>query len=187
MAQWTEAEIERLRATYPTGTIGELKADFGRAWDSINAKAFELGIGRIFKPRWMPEDLVVLRAVWPGATRAEVLASLPGRSWAAVSRKAIELKISRRTGKGRSREPRPYRVACSHCSICLDICAWSKGGLCPDCWLRARGIVVDWSKVQYGLWTEQEWRQHFITETSEEKGRDSGGYIHRCTVIGEGT
>lgn len=100
------------------------------------------------KLRWTPQDVNTLRAVWPGAPRAEVLAALPGRTWDAIQRKVRELGVSRRYWTGKSRDPRPPVERCRRCTIRLDSVVWAKDRLCPDCWYRSCGIVVDWQ--EYG-------------------------------------
>ncbi len=125
--RWTEEELAKLAETYPRVPWEDVLAALPRhAYKSITARATRLGIRRKHgvrpawlkkgrgeeppapgEPKWKPQEFHALAELYPAGTRERIEAGLPGRSWAAIARKAALLGIRReaRTASLDARHP----------------------------------------------------------------------------------
>ena len=91
---WSDAEIEIVRATYETTLdVGDICALLpGRSEYSVVLKARKLGLARP-EPFWQQHELKILRRYYPSEGK-KVVARLSGRSKHSIILKAVKLGIS---------------------------------------------------------------------------------------------
>ena len=98
---WSRAELTFLKKIYGGRTDEDLAAALSRSVDEIAAKARELclakdkGVGTgIRMPRWTPDEVARLRAIYPDKTNLEIARAL-GRSVTSIANKAHQLGLSK--------------------------------------------------------------------------------------------
>jgi hypothetical protein len=102
-----------LRKLYPTTTTKKLAEILVRSPSSVEWKALQLGLRKDEKFRmellrktallatsvryklWTKEELSILKALYPKASREELLKALPERTWNSIVLKARELELRR--------------------------------------------------------------------------------------------
>jgi len=97
--KWTTEEEALLKRTYPSERKEEILKKFpGRTWVQIVSKCNHRGLGikrkRVYrKSDWRPEELRLLRSLYPNQTRELILRNIPNRSWKAIAFKAQSLGL----------------------------------------------------------------------------------------------
>lgn len=113
---WKDSDIERLRALFPTKAWRRLKLEFpGRTVGAIRQKAVCLGIVREINPRvpWFPSEKLILRKLWPAATRAAIIDAIPRHHYTAIGKQANMMglrRLDKATMKSRYRLIRELRA-----------------------------------------------------------------------------
>lgn len=90
---WTKREDAIFRALLPDYKAIKRKLR-RRSMRSLYARANYLGLALKIKP-WTAGDVSRLRRMWRDASRAQIMAELPGRSWSAIQGKGQTFGIRR--------------------------------------------------------------------------------------------
>lgn len=91
---WTKKEDAVFRELFPD--YAKLKKRFrGRTMEAIRSRAYTLNLTRK-QQQWTAGEVSRLRRAWRGATRAELLAEFPERTWDAIQGKARQFGVRRR-------------------------------------------------------------------------------------------
>jgi hypothetical protein len=95
--RWNDADIEVLRAHYGRTPMEQVQALLStpRTRHAIIHKARQLGLTK-GTTNFTSEEDELIRTLYPVATRDEILAKLPGRTWYAITSRAMRLGVRRR-------------------------------------------------------------------------------------------
>ena len=124
---WSQKELQRLKRIYGTRSDGDLAVIFSRSVDSVREQATKLclakdkaflrktkGTGSTRMPRWQPEELELLRRLYPNTPNLEIARQLD-RSVKSVVSKAhhmgLKKEIERLREMGRQNVSLRYRGA----------------------------------------------------------------------------
>jgi len=97
---WTPDELQRLKQLFGSRGLADLEVCLSRAADDIASRAEALCLGRDRKrrigasrmPRWRPEEVVLLRRLYPHLENGDVARQM-GRTAASVANKAHQLGL----------------------------------------------------------------------------------------------
>lgn len=98
--RWAPSDDARLTTEYPHGLAACQDAFPNRSIPSILARAKRLGLSRAAtgpKRPWLGTEETKLRRLWYAASKAEINAAIPGRSWPAITSKAGKLGLVARS------------------------------------------------------------------------------------------
>ena len=98
MNRWTPEEDALIKAEYPRSSKAELLSKLpGRAWCSINQRAFKLDVsrGKGREGGWTEEEDNLLRKMYSVKSRQDILAALPSRDWPNIIARARKFDLQR--------------------------------------------------------------------------------------------
>ena len=87
-----DADREYLRRHYATDPLTTVAAHLGISLNALDSRARRAGLTRpAAHPTWTPAEDAVLARLYIDATRATILAALPGRTWRAIQGRCHEV------------------------------------------------------------------------------------------------
>lgn len=90
---WTKDEDQIVHDLFPDYAAMKKRLR-RRSPSALKNRAGNLGLTRR-KRRWTPREVSMLRQRWPEATKTELIAEFPTRSWSGLRSKAAELHLKR--------------------------------------------------------------------------------------------